>query len=133
MSKIGFIGLGNMGGPMVANLIAAGHAVSAFDISADAVARATDAGASAASSGADAASGAEIVITMLPAGQHVRSVYLEDDKVMEVVAAGSLLIDCSTIDVTTAIDMIAQADMRGIWRWLTPRSPAAWAAPRRAR
>jgi len=114
MSKIGFIGLGNMGGPMVANLIAAGHAVSAFDISADAVARATDAGASAASSGADAASGAEIVITMLPAGQHVRSVYLEDDKVMEVVAAGSLLIDCSTIDVTTAIDMIAQADMRGL-------------------
>ena len=113
MSKIGFIGLGNMGGPMVANLIAAGHAVSAFDISADAVARATDAGASAASSGADAASGAEIVITMLPAGQHVRSVYLEDDKVMEVVAAGSLLIDCSTIDVTTAIDMIAEADKRG--------------------
>ncbi len=114
MSKIGFIGLGNMGGPMVANLIAAGHAVSAFDISADAVARATDAGASAASSGADAASGAEIVITMLPAGQHVHSVYLEDDKVMEVVAAGSLLIDCSTIDVTTAIDMIAEADKRGL-------------------
>lgn len=114
MSKIGFIGLGNMGGPMVANLIAAGHEVSAFDISADAVARATDAGASAASSGADAASGAEVVITMLPAGKHVRSVYLDDDKVMEVVAQGSLLIDCSTIDVTTAVDMIAEADKHGL-------------------
>lgn len=57
MPKIGFIGLGNMGGPMVANLIAAGHEVRAFDISADAVARATEAGAVAATSGADAAKG----------------------------------------------------------------------------
>ncbi len=114
MSKIGFIGLGNMGGPMVANLIGAGHEVRAFDISPEAVKRATDAGASAASGGADAAAGMEIVITMLPAGQHVRSVYLEDDKVMDIVENGTLLIDCSTIDVTTARDAIVEAEKRGL-------------------
>lgn len=114
MSKIGFIGLGNMGGPMVANLIAAGHEVRAFDISADAVARATEAGAVAATSGADAAKGVGVVITMLPAGKHVRSVFLEDDKVMDIVAPGSLLIDCSTIDVVTARAAIAEAEQRGL-------------------
>jgi len=114
MSKIGFIGLGNMGGPMVANLIAAGHEVRTFDISADAVARATEAGAVVATSGADAAKGVEVVITMLPAGKHVRSVFLEDDKVMDIVAPGSLLIDCSTIDVVTARAAIAEAEQRGL-------------------
>lgn len=114
MSKIGFIGLGNMGGPMVANLIGAGHEVNAFDISADAVKRATDAGAVAAANAGAAVAGAEIVITMLPAGKHVRSVLLEGDKVMETVAKGSLLIDCSTIDVTTAIEMIGEARTRGL-------------------
>ena len=114
MSKIGFIGLGNMGGPMVANLIAAGHEVRAFDISADAVARATEAGAVRATSAADAARGVEVLITMLPAGKHVCSVFLEDDKVMDVVASGSLLIDCSTIDVVTARVAIAEAEQRGL-------------------
>ncbi len=114
MSKIGFIGLGNMGGPMVANLIGAGHEVNAFDISADAVKRATDAGAVAAANAGAAVAGAEIVITMLPAGKHVRSVLLDGDKVMETVAKGSLLIDCSTIDVTTAIEMIGEAGTRGL-------------------
>lgn len=114
MSKIGFIGLGNMGGPMVANLIGAGHQVQAFDISAGAVARATTAGATAADSGAAAAEGAEIVITMLPAGQHVRSVFLEDDKVMDVVETGALLIDCSTIDIATARAVIEEAEQRGL-------------------
>lgn len=114
MSKIGFIGLGNMGGPMVANLIAAGHKVNAFDISADAVKRAGEAGALVAPNAAAAAAGAGIVITMLPAGKHVRSVYLDGDKVMDAVAKGSLLIDCSTIDVTTAIEMIGDAGTRGL-------------------
>ena len=103
-----------MGGPMVANLIAAGHEVRAFDISADAVARATEAGAVRATSGADAAQGVEVLITMLPAGKHVCSVFLEDDKVMDVVASGSLLIDCSTIDVVTARAAIAEAKQRGL-------------------
>jgi 3-hydroxyisobutyrate dehydrogenase len=114
MSKIGFIGLGNMGGPMVANLTGAGHEVRAFDISPDAVARATGAGATAAANGAAAAEGADIVITMLPAGQHVRSVFLEDDKVMDVVEKGALLIDCSTIDIATARAVIGDAEQRGL-------------------
>lgn len=114
MARIGFIGLGNMGGPMVANLIKAGHTVAAFDISADAVARAVEVGASAAVNGAAAAEGAEIVITMLPAGRHVRSVYIEDDKVLDVAAPGALMIDSSTIDVTTARDVIAAAETKGL-------------------
>ncbi len=114
MAKIGFIGLGNMGGPMVANLVKNGHSVKAFDVVADAIARAVDAGAEAAGSASAAADGAEMVITMLPAGQHARSVYLEDDKVMDVVGAGALLIDSSTIDVTTARALIAEAEKRGL-------------------
>lgn len=114
MAKIGFIGLGNMGGPMVANLVKDGHSVKAFDVVADAIARAVDAGAEPAGSASAAADGAEMVITMLPAGQHARSVYLEDDKVMDVVGAGALLIDSSTIDVTTARALIAEAEKRGL-------------------
>jgi 3-hydroxyisobutyrate dehydrogenase len=114
MAHIGFIGLGNMGGPMVANLVKAGHTVAGFDLVAAAVDRAVAAGARKAASAADAAKGAEIVITMLPAGKHVRSVYLEDDKVMDVVPAGALLIDSSTIDVTTAREVIAAAEAKGL-------------------
>ena len=114
MASIGFIGLGNMGGPMVANLIAAGHSVAAFDVVPDAVERAVKAGATAASSAADAAQNVEVVITMLPAGEHVRSVYIDDDKVIDTVAAGTLLIDSSTIDVTTAREVIAVAADKGL-------------------
>jgi 3-hydroxyisobutyrate dehydrogenase len=114
MAKIGFIGLGNMGGPMVANLIGAGHSVAAFDIAPDALSRAVEAGATAADSAGTAAAGAEVVITMLPAGQHVRSVYVDDDKVIEAVGEGALLIDSSTIDVTTAREMIAIAAEKGL-------------------
>ncbi|MEK9661214.1 MAG: 3-hydroxyisobutyrate dehydrogenase, partial [Alphaproteobacteria bacterium] len=91
-----------------------GHSVAGFDVAPAAVERAVEAGASAAASGAAAAEGAEIVITMLPAGRHVRSVYLEDDKVMDVVAPGTLLIDSSTIDVTTAREVIAAAAAKGL-------------------
>ena len=114
MAKIGFIGLGNMGGPMVANLIKAGHSVMAFDLVANAVKGAVTSGATEAASGAAAAEGAEIVITMLPAGRHVRSVYIEDDRVLDIVPAGALLIDSSTIDVTTARDVIAAAEAKGL-------------------
>ena len=114
MATIGFIGLGNMGGPMVANLIKAGHSVAAFDIAPDAVERAVAAGATAAENAAAAAAGAEIVITMLPAGQHVRSVYIDDDNVIDTVDDGTLLIDSSTIDVTTAREVIAAAANKGL-------------------
>ncbi len=114
MAKIGFIGLGNMGGPMVANLIKAGHSVAAFDIAPDAVERAVAAGATATENAAAAAAGAEIVITMLPAGQHVRSVYIDDDNVIDTVDDGTLLIDSSTIDVTTAREVIAAAANKGL-------------------
>ncbi|MDA0785042.1 MAG: 3-hydroxyisobutyrate dehydrogenase [Proteobacteria bacterium] len=114
MAKIGFIGLGNMGGPMVANLIAAGHIVSVFDISADAVKRAVDGGGVAADSAVATADGADVIITMLPAGAHVRSVYVADDGVMDALEKGALVIDCSTIDVPTARDMIVEAEKRGL-------------------
>jgi 3-hydroxyisobutyrate dehydrogenase len=100
MTSIAFIGLGNMGGGMAANLAKAGHDVRAFDLSADALDRAAGAGCLAATSAAEAVSGAEVVVTMLPAGHHVTAVYEGD--VFAAAAPATLLIDCSTIDVATA-------------------------------
>ncbi len=100
MAKIGFIGLGNMGGPMAGNLLAAGESVKAFDLSQAALDQAVSAGAVRAGSAAEAAVDSEIVITMLPAGQHVRGVY--EGEVFGHAPAGSLMIDCSTIDVETS-------------------------------
>src|SRR5262249_59612238 len=76
MAKVGFIGLGNMGLPMAANLIKAGHAVSGFDVNEDAGARLAAGGGTKSHSIAEACKDAEVVITMLPAGEHVREVYL---------------------------------------------------------
>ena len=114
MAHIGFIGLGNMGLPMAQNLLKAGHAVHGFDMSQAQVLALTASGGQAAASGKAAASGVEIVITMLPAGQHVRDVYLGSEGVLAAAGAGALLIDSSTIDVATARDMAAAADRRGL-------------------
>jgi 3-hydroxyisobutyrate dehydrogenase len=114
MAKIGFIGLGNMGLPMAQNLLKAGHAMAGFDMSKAQVLALTASGGQGAASVKAAASGAEIVITMLPAGQHVRDVYLGSEGVLAVAGAGALLIDSSTIDVATARDMAAAADKRGL-------------------
>src|SRR4051794_25823911 len=114
MATIGFIGLGNMGLPMAQNLIKAGHKVQGFDVSksqADALAAS---GGVAAPTVKAAATGAEIVITMLPAGQHVRDVYLGPDGVLAAVAPGALLIDSSTIDVESARVVAAAADKKGL-------------------
>jgi 3-hydroxyisobutyrate dehydrogenase len=100
MAKIAFIGLGHMGGGMAPNLVKAGHEVRAFDLSKDAVDKAVEAGCSAAPSAADAVREADVVVTMLPAAQHVRAVYEKD--VASNATKGALLIDCSTIDVATA-------------------------------
>jgi 3-hydroxyisobutyrate dehydrogenase len=107
--RIAFVGLGNMGGPMAANLAKAGHSVTAFDMTKAAVDRAVAAGAQAASSANAAASDAEAIVTMLPAGQHVRQVYLGDQGLLKAAKPGALFIDSSTIDVTTARDVHAAA------------------------
>ena len=111
MAKIAFIGVGNMGGPMAANLCKAQHRVAAFDLSGKAVAAAIEKGAHKANSAAEAVKGAEIVVTMLPAGKHVREVYEKD--VLPNVAKGALLIDCSTIDVDSARHVSALAKKAG--------------------
>ncbi|MDB5455127.1 MAG: 3-hydroxyisobutyrate dehydrogenase [Caulobacter sp.] len=111
MSRVAFIGLGNMGGGMAANQAKAGREVAAFDLSAQALARAGAAGCRPAVSAAEAVAEAAVVITMLPAGPHVRAVY--EDTVLPNAAPGALLIDCSTIDVDTARAVAAQAKAAG--------------------
>ena len=111
MTDIGFIGLGNMGGPMLVNLVKAGHQIKAFDLSADAMERAAEAGAQITNDAASACRGVDVVITMLPAGRHVRAVYTE--AVLDNAEDGTLLIDCSTIDVATARAVGAMAAERG--------------------
>ena len=100
MAKIAFIGLGHMGGGMAPNLAKAGHEVRAFDLVAQAVEQAVGKGCTPASSAADAVKEADVVITMLPAAKHVRAVYEND--VAPNAKEGTLLIDCSTIDVSSA-------------------------------
>jgi 3-hydroxyisobutyrate dehydrogenase len=110
--KIAFIGLGNMGGGMAANLAKAGHEVRAFDLSEEALTRAVEAGGARAASAAEAVTGAESVVTMLPAGKHVAGVYESD--VFPNAAPGTLLLDCSTIDVATARSNIEAATVKGL-------------------
>ena len=114
MAKIGFIGLGNMGLPMAQNLLKAGHVVAGFDLNADASERLTASGGTGANSAADACRDAEIVITMLPAGEHVRDVYLGDGGVLAAAVPGTLIIDSSTIDVETAREVARAAEGRGL-------------------
>lgn len=99
MTSIAFIGLGNMGGPMAANLVKAGHSVTGFDLSPASCDQAKADGVTVASSTLDAVRVAEIVVTMLPAGKHVLSVWSD---ILPAVKEGTLLIDCSTIDVESA-------------------------------
>jgi 3-hydroxyisobutyrate dehydrogenase len=103
MAKIAFIGLGHMGGGMAPNLAKAGHEVHAFDLVAEAVDKAAQGGCSAAGSAAEAVKDADVVITMLPAAKHVRQVYHDD--VAPNARNGALLIDCSTIDVQSTLEV----------------------------
>lgn len=104
--KIGFIGLGNMGGPMAANLVKAGHTVTGFDLTAP-----MPDGVTAAASAAQAASGADVLVTMLPNGAILRAVAAE---VIPAMAAGAVLCDCSTVDVDSARAVAAQAEAAGL-------------------
>jgi 3-hydroxyisobutyrate dehydrogenase len=99
MTHIAFIGLGNMGGPMAANLVKAGHTVVGFDLAEASRVAAAAQGVTLAASAAQATQGAEIIVTMLPAGKHVLTVWNE---ISDTARPGSVLIDCSTIDVASA-------------------------------
>ena len=112
MSIIAFIGLGNMGSGMAANLAKAEHDVRAFDLSDEALAKAEGAGCLRAGSAGEAVRGADAVVTMLPAGSHVEAVYGGD--VFAAADRDALLMDCSTIDVATARTVAGQAEERGI-------------------
>ncbi|MFP4002499.1 MAG: 3-hydroxyisobutyrate dehydrogenase [Alphaproteobacteria bacterium] len=114
MATVGFIGLGNMGLPMAKNLLKAGHSVKAFDLNGQALAAAAEAGAEKAEDTAAAAKGVEAVITMLPAGDHVLSVYGGDQGVVAAAGQGTLLIDCSTIDMESARQVSALAADKGL-------------------
>ena len=109
--KIAFIGLGNMGGGMAANLVKAGHEVRAFDLSEAALAAAREHGCATFSNAAEACEGAEAVVSMLPNGAIVKSVYTSD--VIGKAPKGAVLLDCSTIDVATAREVISQAESAG--------------------
>ena len=114
MATIGFIGLGNMGAPMAANLLKAQHRIAGYDVVAAARAALAGKGGQAAAGIADAAAAGDIVITMLPAGPQVRQVYLGPDGVIARARRDALLIDCSTIDVETARVVAASAADSGL-------------------
>jgi 3-hydroxyisobutyrate dehydrogenase len=111
MTRIAFIGLGNMGGGMAARQVVGGREVKAFDLAAAALKKAEGAGCRTAASVADAVRDAEIVITMLPAGPHVRKVYADD--ILPNAPKTALLVDCSTIDVDSARAVAQQAKAAG--------------------
>ncbi len=114
-TKIGFIGLGNMGGGMAPNLVKAGFEVRVFDLSAEALQRAVEAGCSAAGSAAAAVQGAECVISMLPNGAIVESLYIDaEPALLDHIGAGALVIDCSTVAAASSRRLAAEAQKRGI-------------------
>ncbi|MGO4382708.1 3-hydroxyisobutyrate dehydrogenase [Specibacter sp. RAF43] len=102
MAVVAWIGLGNMGGPMTANMVKAGHTVKGFDLSAAALAAAVENGVTAVGSVAEAVAGADVVFTMLPKGDHVRAVYFGDAGILANAVTKTLLVDSSTIDIDSA-------------------------------
>lgn len=114
MANVAFIGLGNMGGPMAINLVKAGHNVSVFDLSEQAVSSVVAEGATAAQSAQLCVKDAEFIISMLPAGQHVSAVYLGNDGLINYIKAGSLVIDSSTIDAKTSQQVGAALSQKDI-------------------
>ncbi|WP_286262418.1 3-hydroxyisobutyrate dehydrogenase [Thalassotalea atypica] len=114
MANVAFIGLGNMGGPMAVNLVKAGHQVCVYDLSAQAVIDVVEHGASTAVSAQECVKDAEFIISMLPAGKHVASVYLGENGLINHIQAGSLVIDSSTIDAQTSIVVGSTLKEQGI-------------------
>lgn len=114
MSRIAFIGLGNMGAPMALNLVKAGHSLAVFDLVPAAVKTLTDAGAQGASSAAEAVKGADVVISMLPASRHVEGLYLGEHGLLNALAADTLVIECSTIAPESARKVATAAQEKGM-------------------
>ena len=114
MATIGFIGLGNMGAPMAANLLKAQHKVTGYDVVAAPLGNLELQGGRTAANAAEAAAAGDIVVTMLPAGPQVRAVYLGPDGIIAKAKKGALLIDCSTIDVETARLVAEEAAKAGL-------------------
>ena len=112
--KIAFIGLGNMGAPMARNLIKAGHALNLVDLNKAVLAELEQLGGHISGSAKEAAQGAELVITMLPAAAHVRSVWLGENGVLAGIGEGVPAVDCGTIDPQTARDVAAAAAAQGV-------------------
>ena len=114
MKNVGFIGLGNMGGPMAINLIKAGFSVSVFDLVPTSVERLTAAGAQAAATAADAVQNVDVVVSMLPASKHVESLYLGEAGLLSKIAPGTLIIDSSTIAPESTRKVADAANARGL-------------------
>jgi len=114
MSRIAFIGLGNMGAPMALNLLKAGHTLGVFDLMKPAVEKAAQAGAKAAATAQTCVAGAEIVISMLPASSHVEALYLGGSGLLHAIEDGALVIDCSTIAPQSAKAVAQAAAARGL-------------------
>ena len=112
--KIAFIGLGNMGAPMARNLIKAGHSLNLFDLNKTVLEALAALGGTISASPKAAAQGSDLVITMLPAAAHVRSVWLGEDGVLAGIGRGVPAVDCSTIDPQTAKDVAAAAAKQGV-------------------
>jgi 3-hydroxyisobutyrate dehydrogenase len=128
MTTVGFIGLGNMGGPMAENLVKAGFRVQAFDLSPDACAQAAQAGCQVGESLSASVAGVDVVVTMLPADGPVKAAYLGADGVCAHAPAGALLIDCSTISVDGARAVEAGCNERGFTFLDAPVSGGVMAA-----
>ncbi len=114
MATVGFIGVGNMGGPMAVNLVKAGHQVKVFDLSPELMAKVVAEGAQGVDSPQAAVSDVEFVISMLPSGPIVEDLYIHETKLLDAISETSLLIDCSTIAPENAVNLYQAADARGI-------------------
>ncbi|KPH64359.1 MULTISPECIES: 3-hydroxyisobutyrate dehydrogenase [Pseudoalteromonas] len=112
--SIGFIGLGNMGGPMAANLVKAGHQVKVFDLNQSVVNQLAEQGAIEATDAKHCASDVDVLISMLPASKHVKSLYLGETGLVHILAKSTLVIDCSTIDAASAREVGAELSEHGI-------------------
>ncbi len=114
MATIGFIGVGNMGGPMAINLVKAGHRVIAYDLSDALLDVVAEAGAEKANAASDVVVGADVIVSMLPSGKIMEDLYIHDTALLDVIAQNTLVIDCSTVAPENSRNLAAAAEAKGI-------------------